>query len=106
MERGLAALDLLLQLGFVVRDADGTLRQSEPLLSTGAEVRSLAVGNFHRQMMQRAAESIELVDRSEREISGLTVGLRARAFSSSRTGSTRCARSCSSSPAASPRRIG
>ena len=70
-----AALDLLLHLGFVVRDPAGTLRQADPLLSTGPEVRSLAVGNFHRQMMERAAESIDLVDRGEREISGLTVGL-------------------------------
>ncbi len=70
-----SALELLLGLGFVVRGEDGRLAQSEPLLSTGPEVRSLAVGNFHRQMMQRAAEAIELVDRSEREISGLTVAL-------------------------------
>lgn len=75
-----AAIDLLLELGFVVRDADGGLRQREPLLSTGPEVRSLAVGNFHRQMMQRAAESIELVDRAEREISGLTVALSQQSF--------------------------
>jgi len=75
-----AAIELLLQLGFVVRGDDGGLTQSEPLLSTGAEVRSLAVGNFHRQMMQRAAEAIDLVDRSEREISGLTVALSQASF--------------------------
>lgn len=74
------ALELLLQLGFVVRGDDGSLRQSEPLLSTGPEVRSLAVGNFHRQMMERAAESIEHVDRHEREISGLTVALSESTF--------------------------
>jgi uncharacterized protein (TIGR02147 family) len=55
------------------------LRQGEVLLSTGPEVRSLAVGNFHRQMMERAAASIELVAREERDISGLTVALSAEA---------------------------
>jgi len=69
------ALELLTKLGLLRRDADGTLRQGEMLVSTGPEVRSLAVGNFHRQMMERAAASIELVAREERDISGLTVAL-------------------------------
>jgi len=74
------AIELLLALGFVERDASGRLRQREPLLSTGPEVRSLAVGNFHRQMMERAAESIDLVDRELRDISGVTVALSAESF--------------------------
>ena len=74
------ALDLLLALGFLERDASGALRQGEPLLSTGPEVRSLAVGNFHRQMMERAAASIEEVDREMRDISGLTVALSPESF--------------------------
>ncbi len=69
------ALDLLLTLGFLERGPDGRLRQREQLLSTGPEVRSLAVGNFHRQMMERAAESIERIPRERRDISGVTVAL-------------------------------
>jgi uncharacterized protein (TIGR02147 family) len=69
------AIELLLKLGFVERGPDGRLRQKEPLLSTGPEVRSLAAGNFHRQMMERAAASIERVPRERRDISGLTVAL-------------------------------
>ncbi len=75
-----SAIDLLLTLGFLERDADGVLRQREPLLSTGAEVRSLAVGNFHRQMMQRAAEAIEHIDRAERDITSLTVAVSREGF--------------------------
>ena len=74
------ALDLLLALGFLERDGDGRLRQREQLLSTGPEVRSLAVGNFHRQMMERAAASIELVERELRDISGVTVALSPESF--------------------------
>lgn len=74
------AIDTLLQLGVLERDQSGTLKQGEPLLSTGPEVRSLAVGNFHRQMMERAAESIELCDREHREISGVTVALSQQRF--------------------------
>jgi len=74
------ALDLLLELGVVERAPEGRLRQRKPMLSTGAEVRSLAVGNFHRQMMERAAASIDEVDRELRDISGVTVALSPEAF--------------------------
>lgn len=67
----------LTSLGLVERDAEQRLHPRDKLLSTGAEVRSLAVGNFHRQMMERGAESIERFDRAEREISGLTVSISA-----------------------------
>jgi len=74
------AIDVLLKLGVLERDDSGTLHQGEPLLSTGPEVQSLAVGNFHRQMMERAAQSIELIEREKREISGVTVALSAKGF--------------------------
>jgi uncharacterized protein (TIGR02147 family) len=75
-----AALELLMALGFVARGDDGRLRQVEQLISTGPEVRSLAAGNFHRQMLTRAAESIELIERTERDISAITVALSRKSF--------------------------
>ena len=51
----------------------GQLMRGETSVTTGHEVQSLAIGNYHRQMLQRASESIELVDRSYRDISALTV---------------------------------
>ena len=74
------AIELLLRLGLVQRDESGRLVQGEPLLSTGAEVRSLAIGNFHRQMMERGAAAIEAVEREKREISGVTVALSPKGF--------------------------
>jgi uncharacterized protein (TIGR02147 family) len=67
------ALRLLLELGLVERSEDGRLTRGNPSISTGHEVRSLAIGNYHRQMMSRAAESIEAVGRERRDISALTV---------------------------------
>ena len=74
------AIDLLLRLGLLQRTDDGRLVQGEQLLSTGPEVRSLAIGNFHRQMMERAAAAIETVHREKREISGVTVALSQEGF--------------------------
>ncbi len=67
------ALKLLLELGMLVRNEDGRLDRGQVSLTTGHEVRSLAIGNYHRQMLQRAADSIELVPSHQRDISALTV---------------------------------
>ena len=66
------AVSTLLKLGLIVETEDGVTR-GDPSLTTGHEVGSLAIGNFHRQMMERAAESIETVERERRDISALTV---------------------------------
>ena len=76
------ALETLFDLGLLVRGADGKITQADPLLSTGPETRGLHIANYHRGMMQRAVESIDLVPAAERDISSLTLcvgknGLRA-----------------------------
>lgn len=63
---------ILKQLGLLVDDGSGGLEQAQPVITTGAETRSLHVTAFHRAMMARAAESMELVPKEERDISGLT----------------------------------
>ncbi len=69
------ALRRMIELGILTRDDDGTLRQSEPFLTTGAEVVSLAVRAFHREMMNLAAESMASQPRDKRDISGLTMAV-------------------------------
>jgi uncharacterized protein (TIGR02147 family) len=69
------ALTTLLELGLLVRGEDGKLRQGEALVSTGPETGWVHIGNYHRTMMERAAASIELVDRADRDISSLTLCL-------------------------------
>lgn len=67
------ALETLLELGLLVREPDGRLRQSEPLVSTGSETKGLYIANFHRAMMERAAAAIDLVAPEDRDISSLTL---------------------------------
>jgi len=67
------ALQLLFEMGLLIRGDDGVVHRGEPTWTTGHEVRSLAIGNYHRQMLQRAADSIEAVPREMRDVSALTV---------------------------------
>ncbi len=68
------AMKLLLSLGLLVRDAgSGRVVRGEPTLTTEHEVRSLGAAAFHRQMLERAAQSIETVPRELRDLAALTV---------------------------------
>ncbi|MDD9945236.1 MAG: TIGR02147 family protein [Myxococcales bacterium] len=69
------ALQLLETMGLLVRDADGKLGQSEAVVSTGAETAGVHIVNYHRTMMDRAIEAVDLVPRSKRDISALTLCL-------------------------------
>ncbi|HUP56210.1 MAG TPA: TIGR02147 family protein [Bdellovibrionota bacterium] len=69
-----AALDLLLELELIERGPGGRLAQTKRALTTGDEVDSASVSEFHRSMLQRAAESIDRFDSQERDISALTFG--------------------------------
>ncbi|HVZ36994.1 MAG TPA: TIGR02147 family protein, partial [Polyangiaceae bacterium] len=75
------ALSVLMQLGFLVRDAEGKLVQHEPALSTGDD-QPLGhhIVTFHRTMLARAGEALDGVARDEREIASLTLSLDAAQF--------------------------
>jgi uncharacterized protein (TIGR02147 family) len=68
------AMQLLLSLGLLVRDQQtGGILRGEPTLTTEHEVRSLGAKAFHRQMIERAADSMETVPREQRDLAALTV---------------------------------
>jgi uncharacterized protein (TIGR02147 family) len=67
------ALEVLLELELVRRDNHGRLQRGEPSLTTEHEVRSLAIANYHRQMLERAGDSIENVPRDFRDLGAMTV---------------------------------
>jgi uncharacterized protein (TIGR02147 family) len=74
-EQARGALRDLLELGLLVRNGAGKLVQSNPLVSTADEVVSSAIAQWHKDMMKRAAESIDRFNRDERDISGVTIGV-------------------------------
>lgn len=67
------ALAVLIDLGLLTRDDAGELVRGEPSLTTEHEVRSLAIANYHRQMLERAGASIEQVPSASRDLAAMTV---------------------------------
>jgi uncharacterized protein (TIGR02147 family) len=66
------ALDTLLELGLLERDAEGRLRQTAAVVSTGPETFGMHITNYHAEMMRRAAQSMGLVPSAQRDISSVT----------------------------------
>jgi len=70
------ALKFLVDQGLIQKDADGRWVQTDQNLTTGPEVRSLVVANFHREMIRLAAESIERFPANQRDVTGLVLCVR------------------------------
>lgn len=70
------ALELLLDLGFVVRQEDGTLAIADPTITTGHEVASLGVENYHHEMLRLAGESIRRFPAEHRDLAAMTICVR------------------------------
>jgi uncharacterized protein (TIGR02147 family) len=70
-----AAIETLLKLGLLRRTAEGKLVQSEELVTTGDEVKSLSVAQFHREMIQKGSESIERFPAEKRDVSSVTLSV-------------------------------
>jgi uncharacterized protein (TIGR02147 family) len=66
------ALEVLGELGLLSRDGRGKLVQNDAVVETTDGPLGHHVVQFHRAMMERAAESLDLVPRDEREIGALT----------------------------------
>ncbi len=71
------ALTTLRKLGLLVEDGTGRLVRGETSLTTGHEVRSLVVTAYHQQMLERAADAVRTVPPAGRDVSALTVCVKA-----------------------------
>lgn len=69
------ALDELEKLGLLKRDGGGRLVQAESIVSTSNEVTATVVAQYHKEMLKKAAESIDRFPRHQRDISSATVSL-------------------------------
>lgn len=76
-----AAINLLDRLGLIQKNATDHWELIDGDLSTGPEVRSLVVTNFHKEMLRLAGDSIDAVPAAKRDISALTLSINRERFS-------------------------
>jgi uncharacterized protein (TIGR02147 family) len=69
------SVELLEKLGLIARGKDGRYTQAQAVISTGDEVASLNVVNYHKQVSRLAEEAHDRSPKEERDISALTLGI-------------------------------
>ncbi|MCJ8275695.1 MAG: TIGR02147 family protein [Bdellovibrionales bacterium] len=74
------ALDTLTKLGLLGRDENGKLMPTNNNVATANEVTSPLVTLYHKQMMDRAKDSLDLHKGSEREVSSVCVPVSEETF--------------------------
>jgi uncharacterized protein (TIGR02147 family) len=74
------ALELLTELGLLIKKEDGTLHQDTPKLEVDPDVTTLSIRNFNRSMIDLGKASIEKFSQDNREVSGLTMGVSKECF--------------------------
>jgi uncharacterized protein (TIGR02147 family) len=75
-----AAITLLLRLKLIERQDCGGYRQPSTALVADASIASLAVRAFTRTMLDLSKDALDTIDKKERHVSGLTMGVSAEAF--------------------------
>jgi uncharacterized protein (TIGR02147 family) len=72
------AVEELLKLGLLIRNESGKLERSETNITTPDEVVSSYAVHFHKEMLKKAAESIDNIPRDRREITTVTFSMSER----------------------------
>ena len=71
-EQARKAIEVLRRLGLIKKDKAGYYRAAEKILTTGAEIKSLAIAGFQKAMMDLAKEAIDRHPAAHRNISTVT----------------------------------
>ena len=69
------SIELLEKIGLIEKGPDGRWRQSNSLVSTGPEVLSVSLLNYHKIVLDLAKEILETVPMSRRDVSAMTLGV-------------------------------
>jgi uncharacterized protein (TIGR02147 family) len=71
------AVNYLVRNGFIRKDSAGTYVQTHPAITTGDEVSSTILRNYHRTVLQQSAEALDRVPPEERDITSLALSVSA-----------------------------
>jgi uncharacterized protein (TIGR02147 family) len=71
------AIEELIKLQLLSRTSQGKLVLTEPHITTADEVAMGSVAQYHKVMIDKAAQSIDTIPREKRELSAITLGMSA-----------------------------
>lgn len=75
VSRAKASVEMLLRLKLIEKTKNGLYRQTSTAIAADDTITSMAVRNFTRTMIDLSKTSLDTVDRNNRHISGITMGI-------------------------------
>lgn len=74
------AVAYLVKNGFLRTDENGTMLRTDPIMSSGNEVSSKILRNYHKQTLTQSIESLDSIDKGNRDVSSLTLSVSRKTF--------------------------
>jgi uncharacterized protein (TIGR02147 family) len=74
------AIAYLLKTGFLKKDQRGGYFRTEPVISSGDEVTSTILRNYHRQTLAQSVQALDTVEPGDRDISSLTLSVSRKTY--------------------------
>lgn len=74
------SVKLLLRLGLLKRESDGTYSQVDRALGTSASITPLAIRSFNKSMISLAAQALDEIPVKQRHASGVTMGISSQCY--------------------------
>jgi uncharacterized protein (TIGR02147 family) len=79
-QQAVNAVAYLLKAGFLQKNTDGDYIRTVPVISSGDEVKSVVLRNYHRQTLTQSIEALDTVGLENRDISSLTLSVSRKTF--------------------------
>jgi uncharacterized protein (TIGR02147 family) len=76
------SVELLLRLGLIEQTTDGEYVATDKVLTTGRQVRGVAVKRYHTANMRLAQEALDTLPSDQRNVSSLTLGISEQCYRS------------------------
>ena len=74
------AIAYLLITGFLQKDVEGNLIRTNPVISSGDEVKSMVLRDYHRQTLTQSIEALDSIEQESRDISSLTLSVSRKTY--------------------------
>lgn len=70
------SIRLLESLGFIEQSGPGRWRQADTIISTGPEVQSVVIHNYHKALLDLSKHMMDRISMRHRDVSAITVGVK------------------------------
>jgi uncharacterized protein (TIGR02147 family) len=74
------SIELLVKLGLLRRTASGAWELGDPVISTGHEVKTVALLNFYLQHLALASDALKTLPAAKRRFEGITLGISEKSY--------------------------